>query len=265
MAEGPTNETGGAPQADEVAKPDPAEGGAAAEPAQPSDRAKPRGLGALQALGWVFVFALISVGVLVGALAYRLIGPTTQPPERIVETVRSGPDVVVAVRDLARLETASYHVERVIDLRQQQRILGLLEAEDALLLVAAGDVTAGIDLTRMEDGDVVIEPEASRAVLTLPAPEIFDARLDNERTYVHTRETSLLARRDAHLETRARREAEATLRDSAREAGILDRARANAATAITSLVRSLGYDQVEIRWKDAPPPNAERPPQSAIP
>ncbi len=211
-----------------------------------------RGLGALQALGWVFVFGLLSVGVLVGAVAYRLLGATSQPPERIVETVRTGPNVVVAVRDLARLETASYHVERVIDLRQQQRVFGLVEAEDALLLVAAGDVAAGIDLTRMEDGDVVIEPEAGRATITLPPPEVFDARLDNDRTYVHTRETSLLARRDAHLETRARREAERTLRQSALEAGILDRARTNAATAIGSLVRSLGYDHVEIRWKDAP-------------
>ncbi len=207
--------------------------------------------GALQALGWVFVFALVSVGVLVGALAYRLLAPTTDPPERIVETVRSGPDVVVAVRDLARLQTASYHVERVLDLRQEQRVFGLLEVEDALLLVAAGDVTAGVDLTRMDDGDIVIEPEAGRAILTLPPPEVFEARLDNDRTYVHTRETSLLARRDAHLETRARREAERTLRQSALEAGILDRARTNAASTIRSLVHSLGYDHVEIRWKDA--------------
>lgn len=208
-------------------------------------------LGPLRALGWLFVFGLLITGILVGAVVVRLVFPTSETPEQIVETINTGPDVVVAIRDLARLETAQYHVERVIDLRQQQtRFFGLVEAEDALLLVAAADVEAGVDLTQMSDGDVVIEPDEGRATLTLPAPEIFSAHLDNERTYVHTRDTDALAARDDHLETRARREAEATLRESAIESGILDRARRNAETALRTLVTALGYDHVEIRWRD---------------
>ena len=162
--------------------------------------------------------------------------------------------MIVAIEDLARLETTSFHVERVIDLVARQRqLFGLVEAEDAILLVAGGDITAGVDLTKMRDGDVVVDLETMSATVTLPPPEIFAARLDNERTYVHTRDTDALARRDPHLETRARREAERTLRESALEGGILDRARANAETAIRTLVRSMGYDTVTIRWRDANP------------
>lgn len=208
-------------------------------------------LGPLRALGWLFVFGLLITGILVGAVVVRLVSPPPPPPEAIVETINTGPDVVVAIRDLARLETAEYHVERVIDLRQQQtRFFGLVEAEDALLLVAAADVEAGVDLTQMSDGDIVIEPDERRATLTLPAPEIFSAHLDNERTYVHTRDTDPLAARDDHLETRARRKAESTLRQSAIDSGILDRARRNAETALRTLVTALGYDHVEIRWAD---------------
>ncbi len=205
-------------------------------------------LGPLRALGWLFVFGLVAVGLLIGALLYRMIAPD---PAETVQVIRPTPDVIVAVRDLARLETAAFHVERVIDLKERQSALfGLIESEDAILLVAAADVSAGVDLTQMRDGDVVVSPEEGTAEITLPAPEIFYAALDNERTYVHTRSTGTFARRNDQLETRARREAERTLRTSAIEGGILDRARNNAQTAVRTLVRSLGYDHVTIVFQD---------------
>lgn len=163
--------------------------------------------------------------------------------------VRPTPQVVVAVRDLARLESAEYHMERVIDLKDQQRhVFGLIESEDAILLIASGEVSAGVDLTRMQDGDVVVDPDARTARIVLPEPEVLSTRLDSERTYVHHRSTDALARRSETLETRARQEAERTLRDAAVEAGILDRARDNARETVTVLVRSLGYDDVQVTF-----------------
>ena len=201
-----------------------------------------------RALGWLFVLGLLGAGLLGGALLYRVLAPTPPAPQ-VVEVERPLPSVVVAVRDLARLETASFHMERVIDRRRRSHALfGLLEQEDALLLVAAADVTAGVDLTRLRDGDVVVDRERGEAFLTLPAPEVFSARLDNERTYVHTRATDVLAARDGTLETRVRREAEAELRQAALDAGLLARARDNARSGLTTLVRALGYARVEVRF-----------------
>lgn len=208
---------------------------------------EPSGLGCFMAMGGILF------GLMLGSLGGWLVcGAQDEEPPETVDVLRESPNVVVAIQDLARLETTSFHVERVIDLVARQRqLFGLVEAEDAILLVAAGDVVAGVDLTRMQDGDVVIEPETNRATITLPEPEIFSARLDNERTYVHTRDTDLTARRDPHLETRARREAERTLREAAIDAGIMERARANAETAVGTLVRSLGYDHVTLRFREA--------------
>jgi hypothetical protein len=75
---------------------------------------------------------------------------------------------------------------------------------------------------------------------------VFSARLDNQRTYVHTRTTDVLARRSQTLETRARQEAERTLQQAALESGLLTRADRNAARTVESLVRSLGYTDVDV-------------------
>jgi Protein of unknown function (DUF4230) len=171
-------------------------------------------------------------------------------PTSVTTTVRATPDVLRAVRDLARLESVSFHMERVIDLREtQQRAFGLLEAEDAILLVASADVTAGVDLSTLTDGDVVIDARRTHATLTLPHARVLSTRLDAEHTFVHSRTTDLFARRQEQLESRARREAERSLEAGAIEAGILRRAEENAARTLSGLVRALGVGVVEVRWR----------------
>jgi hypothetical protein len=197
----------------------------------------------------VLVLVVACLGGAGASWIASLLRDEPEPDETLV--IRPTADVVVAVRDLARLESASYHVERVIDLSShQRRVFGLVQAEDSILLVAAADVVAGVDLTEMQDGDVVIDPEARRATITLPPARILSASLDNDRTYVHRRDTDLLARRHEALETQARQEAERTLEQAAIETGILERAQRNAARTVETLVRSLGYDEVEVRFRE---------------
>jgi hypothetical protein len=196
---------------------------------------------------------LIACSLLVASSAalctQRVLNPPPPPPElpSTVEVLRPTASVVTSLRDLARLESAEAHVERVVDLRDSQSVLfGLVNADDAILLVAAADVVAGVDLARLTPGSVEADPATGRARIYLPPAEVFSARLDNARTYVHTRETDVLARRSQTLETRARREAERTLQSAAIESGVLVRANRNAARTVESLVRSLGYTDVQV-------------------
>ncbi len=230
-------------QATQAPAPPKAEAGVA-----PSTSTRP--MGPMRALGWLFVFVMAAVLLGTGALIMKLLAPPT-PPAPIESRIEPTADVVRAVQDLARLETARVHTERVVDLRDRQSTLfGLVDAEDAILLVAAADVSAGVDLTQMTDGDVIIEPDRHAATVRLPAPEIFDARLDNDRTYVHSRQTDRLADRSAHLETRARRQAEQNLEQSAIDAGLLERARRNARITIEALLHSLGFEEVRVEFAD---------------
>ena len=164
--------------------------------------------------------------------------------------LRDTPAVITAMRELAVLQTASFHVERVIDLRDRQsHLFGLVHAEDAMLLVAAGDVSAGVDLGQLRDEDVVVDALAHTATIRLPPAQVLSASLDNEATYVHTRRTDALARRQETLETRARQEAERSLRDAALAGGILQRAQEGAERTLRSLLRSLGYERVQVQFQ----------------
>jgi len=213
-------------------------------------RASPWSAGCSTAGAALFTLTtLIAVGS--GLAIGRCTSKPAPAPAASVVVVRPTPNVITAVRDLARLEGAEFHIERVIDLSQKQkRVFGLVETEDSLLLVAAGDVVAGVDLGEIREKDIQVDPQASKAKITLPPPKILSSRLDNKRTYVHTRSTDLLAKRQESLETRARQEAEQSIVKAAEEGGILDRARKSNRRTVTALVRSLGYQKVEVHFKD---------------
>jgi hypothetical protein len=194
-------------------------------------------------------------GCLGGALvtwAVHDAGPKAEPgSETVVTTVREGPSVIVAIRALSVLQTSSYHIERVIDLRDTQtKLFGLVKSQDAMLLVAAGDVVAGLDLAEIRDTDVTYDVARGEARIVLPPVRILSARLDNDRTYVHSRTTGALAERAESLETRARQEAERTLRNAALNAGILAHARASAVHTLESLLGSLGYTDVKFDFRE---------------
>jgi Flp pilus assembly protein CpaB len=201
-------------------------------------------------LAWVLVIAAACVASGVVTFLFHLSRPA-EPRAAVTTEVRESPSVIVALRDLATLETASAHIERVIDLRDRQtRLFGLVESEDALLLVAAADVIAGFDLGELRDEDVKIDAEKAHVEILLPPVRVLSARLDNQRTYVHSRQTGALAERAESLETRARVEAEKTLRQAALDAGLLARGQASAERTISSLVHSLGYRSVSVRFRD---------------
>jgi hypothetical protein len=164
--------------------------------------------------------------------------------------VRPTPDVLLAIKSLARLETQSYHLERVVDLSDHEtHLFGLLPAKDAILLVAVGDVVAGVDLDHVSAGDVSTDWTARSATLHLPPPSVFSATLDEKATRVYSRSTDLLAVRHEDLEDRARIEAVRTMEKTAIDQGILDHARTDAEKSLTALLRSLGFTDVQIVWK----------------
>ncbi|HSC88606.1 MAG TPA: DUF4230 domain-containing protein [Polyangiaceae bacterium] len=201
---------------------------------------------------WFVVLAGLG---LAGALGYSLAKPEVEKPENVTTVVPS-PSVIVAVRELARLEGAVFHVERVVDLKEtQSKFMGLIQAEDAILLVAAGDVVAGVDLSQLVEADIHADASGRRVSLRLPRAVVLGRHIDNERTYVHTRTTGMLATRRENLETKARQEAERTLEKAALDGGILRVAETSVRRTVEGLLRSLGFQEVEVEFVGEGPPS----------
>ncbi len=162
--------------------------------------------------------------------------------------IQSGAAVVRRIQQLSRLETAKYTVEQVIDVRQDSNIpwIGNWVASDALLLIAHGEVIAGIDLSQLSEQAVTISPDGRSITLQLPPAQILSAALDNSKTRVYSRDRGWLAPENNHLETLARQEAEQRILTAACEDGVLIRATEDAQEAIEKFLGLLDYDQVLV-------------------
>lgn len=162
--------------------------------------------------------------------------PTIQPdPVTIVREVRS----------LSRLETAAYTVEKIITAETRQGPFAFLVG-DRLILVAHGQVIAGIDLGQVDEDDVTINEEGVVDV-ALPEPEVFVTALDNEQSYIFHRDTGVIGM-NVELETEARRAAEQEILDAALQDGILDMAQRNAESYIKHLILMLGFKEVRVSY-----------------
>jgi hypothetical protein len=151
------------------------------------------------------------------------------------------PDPVTIIKDvhaLARLETIQYTVEKVITAEIGQGNFGFLFG-DKLLFVAHGFVIAGIDMEKLQPGDM----QMVNGVLNvrLPPAEIFVSTLDNEKSHVYDRQTGLLTQGDQNLESTARQAAEAEIKKAAIEDGILNLAEQNAETFLSKFFGALGF------------------------
>ena len=160
------------------------------------------------------------------------------------ETITVSDSTVVRhIQQLNRLETVVYTMDQVVTEEHSTAFPAVLVG-DKILLIVHGDVTAGVDLSKLRPQDVRVNGKSIR--LKLPDAELFSTRLDNARTKVYSRDTGLFSTPDPQLESDARRRAERQMTGAALEEGILKSASQNARNTITALVRSLGFEQVEV-------------------
>jgi hypothetical protein len=193
----------------------------------------------------------VSVAVL-GVAVVLFFAARREPPSASRTIVRPTGTILMSVRELARLETNELHMEKVVDLTDKQsRLFGLIDTTDAILLVAAGDVTVGVDLTKLGEGDLVIDRETGTARIMLPPPEVLSVRLDEEHTFVYRRTTALLARRNEQLDSSARKEAVRAIEEASHDPAVMEKARKQAERQLKDLFEKFGVTQVTLGWRPA--------------
>jgi hypothetical protein len=192
------------------------------------------------------LLALLIIGTVVwvstGAVLLRLIGMFHG--DATVINVNQ-PTVVRQIQQLQRLETVDYTMDKIISGERDNPYLPQFLAGDRLLLVVHGDVIGGVDLGKVQPGDVSVHGRTIS--LRIPPAEVFSTRIDNAKTRVYSRDTGLFSSPDPNLESEVREEAERQLQQAALQDGVLKTAEQNAHNTLTSMLQGLGFNQVEIR------------------
>jgi len=163
---------------------------------------------------------------------------------RTVSIDVSQPTVVDRIQRLQRLETVIYTMDKFVTGAKENPILPDFLTGDRLLMMVHGEVVAGIDFSNLKFNDVKVN--GKQIHLHLPAAQVFSTRLDSAKTRVYSRQTGLLVPTDPNLETQVRQEAERQMQEAALADGILRTAQQNATSTITSLLRGLGFENIDF-------------------
>jgi hypothetical protein len=194
-------------------------------------------------LAIVLVAGALVLGLIFAAwLALQIVRRPTQP--KFANT----PAVVLQIQSLSELVTVKYIIEKVVfaEAPRTTTIDQLLPGrDDKLILLAQGVVKAGVDLSKIRPEDVTTSGQTIR--ITVPRAVITDQYLDENATQVLDRRAGLLRSYDQKLEQQARQEALAQIVRAARKNGIEREANERAQQQLKTFLKSLGYQEVEVR------------------
>ena len=203
------------------------------------------GFGTTLALALVIVVLSVALGV--GLARYGSTLPIVGSLFGEAESQgTTGPVVVEGIQRLDQLATVRLTESVVVSRQTGGGDLARSLTGEKVLLVATGDVEAGVDLSSLERDDVRVEGE--RVEIRLPEPEILSASLDEKRTRLYDRDQGLLnLQPDDDLVEEARDDAQEEILAADRENGILDYAERNAEDSIRAFLTTLGFERVEFK------------------
>lgn len=204
----------------------------------------------------LFFFA-VAVGLIVAlVLGVQAVGlwPNWRNPFAQEETDRSQPPLLQSIQDLSRYVAAEGNFQVVIDLQQDRKYVPDFLLNQRTLFVGAGSVEAYVDFGAIGEGAVVESADGKAVEVKLPAPQLDQADLDLERSYVFAEERGLLNRLgevfggDPNRQREVYALAEERITTAARDSGLAQRAEENTRKMLEGLLRSLGYEQVTVTY-----------------
>ena len=203
------------------------------------------GLGTTLVLALVIVVLGIALGVGLASFGSSLpiVGPLLgeKPPR-----TTTGPVVVEGIQELDQLATVRWTESVPVTRKTGGDVLDRLFNGERVLVIATGEVEAGVDLGDIGKDDVSVNSDT--VTIDLPEPQILSASLDEEKTRVYDRDFSPLnVRPDDDLVEAARLQAVEKIESAARENEILDTAEHNAEDSVRAFVTTLGFQEVRFR------------------
>jgi hypothetical protein len=204
------------------------------------------GIGTTLVLALVIVVLSLALGVGIGRFDFMermpIVGPLFEdrPPR-----TATGPVVVEGIQELDQLATVRWTESVPVTREAGGTGLERIFSGEKVLLIATGEVEAGVNLADIGKDDVHVSGDS--VTIRLPEPEILSVSLDEEQTRVYDRDFSPLnLRPDDDLVEEARAAAVEEIEQAAQKNDILKTAERNAENSIRAFVTSLGFEEVRF-------------------
>jgi hypothetical protein len=202
------------------------------------------------------IVLLLVVLVAVSSLSGLRLWPSFPNPFATRQVDRSQPVLLQTIEDLEVYKAATGNFQVVVDLEESSRGVPLLIKGQRTLFVAGGSVDAEVDFSTLDEGAIKVSPDGRRVDITLPRARLTRARVDPEQSRVFSRERGLLDRLGAVLsdnptsERELYRLAASKMQAAATQSDLVARAEQNTRAMLESMLRSLGYTDVSVTFRD---------------
>ncbi|MEJ3749904.1 DUF4230 domain-containing protein [Actinomycetes bacterium KLBMP 9797] len=219
------------------------------EPPEPAPAPPRRGRG----LFWLALAIGVAVALVVGVQAVG-IWPSWRNPFAQEETDRSQPPLLLSIKDLSRYVAAEGNFQVVVDLERNRKYVPEFLLNQRTLFVGAGRVEAYVDFGKIGDGAIEVSDDAKSVTVKLPAPQLSEASLDLEKSYVFAEQRGPLNRLADVFRSDPNRQqevyvlAQQRITAAAAESGLGQRAEENTRKMLEGLLRSLGYQTITVTY-----------------
>ncbi len=117
---------------------------------------------------------------------------------------------------------------------------------DTITVVLVTDVQAGVDLSQLRDGDLVVSTDGTSVQVTLPASALFAVAINSERSIIEQRTTKQRIRPNQPLSGDTHTTALALTLPQACDAGVMVAAAEHAKIDVQRLLSFIGFTQVDV-------------------
>lgn len=195
--------------------------------------------------------------VLVLAVGLPLVWRWLGTPFATKEVDRSAPPVLTQLRDLSDYHAASGEFEVLVDFEKDVKWLPSVIAGERVFFVGVGSVDATVDFATLGDQAVSMNAARTEVTITLPEPTLTKAVVDPERSHVANRDRGFLNRLSGVFTDNPTSEQElyqlagTKITDAAAASDIQKRAEDNTRNMLYSLLKTLGFQKVDVRFAGA--------------
>jgi hypothetical protein len=217
---------------------------------------EPRSTGIGRRIFWFLV--VVGLGV-AAVLSLNLTGilPDFHNPfaKQQVESVK--PPLLLQVKDLSRYVAAEGEFQVAIDLKEDRKYVPDFLLNRHSLYIAYGSVQAYVDFTNIGEGAIKESEDGKSVTITLPPPNLGEARLNLSRSYMFAEERGIFDRigdafnNDPDRVQQVQQRAEQVLTEAAQQSQLIQTAETNTRNMLTSMLRSLGYTSITINFDES--------------